>query len=228
MTLQAIISYDDTQSDFDALALGRTLGHAGAALTLAYVRHTTQRRTDREELEIRDAEALLERGAHRLDSAYIERRVVLSGSTAQGLGWLAAQEQADVIVFGSDYRTGAGHVSVCPSAQTLLQRGGVALAIAPAGYNEGAEREIETIGVLPGSADEAAIETAFSLAERFNATVVDRERGVDLLIVGSRSEAPEGTVMISARSQNAIEEARSPVIVVARCVPLYFDTLVTA
>ena len=43
--------------------------------------------------------------------------------------------------------------------------------------------------MLPGTADEAAIETAFSLAERFEATVVDSERPVDLLIVGSRSEA---------------------------------------
>ncbi len=34
--------------------------------------------------------------------------------------------------------------------------------------------------------------------------------------------------MITARSQNAIEEATAPVLVVARGVPLHFDTLVTA
>ena len=82
--------------------------------------------------------------------------------------------------------------------------------------------------MLPGSADEAAIETAFSLAGRFDAQVLDSNRGVDLLVVGSRSEAPEGRVMVSAHSQNAIEDATAPVLVVARGVALHFETLVTA
>jgi nucleotide-binding universal stress UspA family protein len=158
----------------------------------------------------------------------VDRRVVLSGSTGDGLGWLALQEQADIIVFGSDYRTPRGHVSIGRSAQTLLERGPAALAIAPAEYHAEHLRRIERIGVLPGSADEAAIETAFSLGERLEATVVDSERQVDLLIVGSRSEAPEGFVSISSRSQNAIEAASSPVLVVARGVALRFETLVTA
>jgi nucleotide-binding universal stress UspA family protein len=190
--------------------------------------HTTQLRPDREQLEEHEAEALLDRGARLLDDSYVERRVILSASTGHGLGWLATDERADVIVFGSEYRTGIGHVSICRSAQTLLERGPSALAIAPAGYHDEPERGLDTIGILPGSADEAAVETAFSLAERFDAEVVRREHQVDLLVVGSRPEAPEGHVMITARSQNAIEEARSPVIVAARAVPLRFETLVTA
>ena len=67
MAPHAIISYDDTQNDHDALMLGRILADAGAQLTLAYVRHTTQRRADREELEDHEAEALLERGARWLE-----------------------------------------------------------------------------------------------------------------------------------------------------------------
>jgi nucleotide-binding universal stress UspA family protein len=228
MSLRAIVSYDDTQNDHDALMLGHVLRDAGAKLTLAYVRHTTQSQRDREELAEHEAEALLERGAQWLDDPYAERRVVLSASTAEGLGWLAEQEPADIIVFGSDYRTGAGHVSIGRSAQTLLERGPAALAIAPAEYHAERDRHIETIGVLPGSADEAAIETAFSLATRLDAQVLDSTRGVDLLVVGSRSEAPEGRVMISARSQNAIEDATAPVLVVARGVALHFETLVTA
>jgi hypothetical protein len=51
---------------------------------------------------------------------------------------------------------------------------------------------------------------------------------VDLLIVGSRSEAPEGHVTISSRSRHGIDEARSPVLVVARGTALRFETLVTA
>jgi nucleotide-binding universal stress UspA family protein len=228
MSLHAIVSYDDTQNDHDALMLGRVLSDAGAKLTLAYVRHTTQSQRAREELAEHEAEALLERGAQWLDDPYAERRVVLSASTGEGLGWLAEQEPADIIVFGSDYRTGAGHVSIGRSAQTLLERGPAALAIAPAEYHVDRDRHIETIGVLPGSADEAAIETAFSLASRFDAQVLDSTRGVDLLVVGSRFEAPEGRVMISAQSQNAIEDATAPVLVVARGVALHFETLVTA
>jgi len=131
-------------------------------------------------------------------------------------------------VFGSDYRTPRGRVSVGRSAQTLLERGPAALAIAPAEYHAQRERHVEKIGVLPGSADEAAIETAFSLAERLEATVTDSDRNVDLLIVGSRSETPEGRVTISSSSQYAIEQATSPVLVVARGAALRFETLVTA
>jgi nucleotide-binding universal stress UspA family protein len=197
-------------------------------LTLAYVRHCTQARRDHEALAEFDAETLLECGARRLDDPDAERRIVVSASTAEGLSWLAEREQADVIVFGSDYRTPTGRVSVGRSAQALLERGPAALAIAPAGYRALREPEIESIGVLSGSADEAAIETAFSLAKRIGACVVDRDRGVDLLVVGSRVEGSAGRVTISSRSHNGIEEATCPVLVVARGTPLRFETLVTA
>ncbi|HEY2319120.1 MAG TPA: universal stress protein [Solirubrobacteraceae bacterium] len=227
MAAHAIVSYDDTQNDHDALALGRTLRDAGATLTLAYVRHATHRRPDMEELSQHEAEALLVRGALSLDDQSIERRVVVSASTGEGLGWLAAQEQADIIVFGSDYRTPPRHVAIGRSAQTLLEGGPTALALAPAGY-AATSQDVATIGVLSGSADEAAIETAFSLADRLEAKVVDADRRVDLLVVGSRREAREGRVMITSRAANAIEEATSPVLIVARAVPLNFETLVTA
>jgi nucleotide-binding universal stress UspA family protein len=228
MATHAIVSYDDTQNDHDALMLGRTLRGAGAELTLAYVRHAQHRRVDREQLSQQEAEQLLERGARWLEDNYIERRVVVSPSTGEGLGWLARQEEADVIVFGSDYRTPRGRIAIGRSAQTLLEGGPAALALAPGAYASSADREIRTIGVLRGSADEAAIETAFSLAGRLNATVVDRERGIDLLIVGSRREARDGRVMITSNAQNAIEQATTPVLVVARGVSLHFETLVTA
>ncbi len=44
MAPRAIISYDDTPGDHDALMLGRILADAGASLTLAYVRHTHRAR----------------------------------------------------------------------------------------------------------------------------------------------------------------------------------------
>jgi nucleotide-binding universal stress UspA family protein len=227
MTPHAIVSYDDTQNDHDALALGRVLHDAGAKLTLAYVRHVIDLRAEREQLSQLEAEHLLDRGALWLDDSYVERRVVVSPSTPEGLARLADAEQADVIVFGSDYRTRPGHVAIGRSAQTLLESGPVGLALAPANYAGVVGDEISRIGVLPGSADEAAIETAFSLAERFEAQVVDTERGVDMLIVGSRREGRDGRVTITSRAQNAIEEATAPVLIVARGVPLRFETLVT-
>jgi nucleotide-binding universal stress UspA family protein len=228
MGLHAIVSYDDTQNDLDALMLGRILRDAGARLTLAYVRHATHRRADHEQLSQQEADGLLERGARWLDDQYAERRVVVSPSTGEGLAWLAGQEQGDIIVFGSDYRTRRGHVSVGRSAQTLLEGGPAALALAPAEYAAAGDHEIRTIGVLGGSADETAIETAFSLAGRLDAKVVDSDRGVDLLVVGSRQEAREGRVTITSRAHNAIEEATAPVLIVARGITLRFETLVTA
>jgi nucleotide-binding universal stress UspA family protein len=227
MALHAIISYDDTLNDHDALMFGRVLGELGTKLTLAYVRHSTRERPDLEQVEGHAAEALLERGAQWLEDSAVQRRVVVSPSTGEGLSWLAQQEDTDIIVFGSEYRTSTGHVSIGRSAQRLLERGPAAVALAPAGYQSG-HGDIVTIGVLPGSADEAAIETAFSLASRLDAKVVDREHGVDLLIVGSRAEAPQGQVTLSSRSQNAIDEATCPVLAVARGVSLHFETLVTA
>jgi nucleotide-binding universal stress UspA family protein len=228
MAVHAIVSYDDTQNDHDALMLGRILRDAGAGLTLAYVRHAQHRRPDDEQLSQREAEQLLERGARWLDDVYVERRVVLSPSTADGLGWLAAQEEADLIVFGSDYRTPRGRVAIGRSAQTLLEGGPAALALAPADYAGVTDHVVRTIGVLRGTADEAAIETAFSLAGRLDARVVDGDRSVDLLIAGSRREAREGRIMITANAQNGLERATAPVIVVARGVPLRFESLVTA
>jgi nucleotide-binding universal stress UspA family protein len=228
MTPHAIVSYDDTQNDRDALMLGRILREAGARLTLAYVRHAVDRCPDDEELSHHAAHALLERGAEWLAEPDLPRRVVLNASTSEGLAWLAATEQADVIVFGADYRTPPRRVCAGRSAQTLLEGGLSAVALAPADYAAAGAPEIRSVGVLRGTADEAAIETAFSIADRLDATVVDRDRGVDLLIVGSRPEAGAGRVMLTSHAANAIEEATSPVLVVARGVPLHFETLVSA
>jgi nucleotide-binding universal stress UspA family protein len=227
MATHAIISYDDSQNDHDALMLGRVLRGAGAELTLAYVRHAAHVRPDREQLAEHEAVSLLERGAAWLEDPYLERRVVMSGSTPAGLAWLAATNDADVIVFGSDYRTRRGHVAIGRSASALLDNGPTAIALAPAEYSS-VEPHISTIGILRGTADETAIETAYALAGRHEATVVDGDRNVDLLIVGSRPEARDGQVLITSSAHNAIDDATAPVIVVARGVPLSFETLVTA
>jgi nucleotide-binding universal stress UspA family protein len=228
MAPKTIVSYDDTLNDQDALALGRLLSYAGAELELAYVRHTTQAERKREELEEHDAEALLERGARWLDDLDVPRHVLVSASTGEGLGQFAEQEDADVIVFGSDYRTAAGHVQPGTSAQRLLDGGPAALAIAPANFRTVNEPQVHWIGLLASPGDDAALETARGLADAFDATLTRDESRVDLLVVGSRPEAPKGRVMISAQSEYAIETATAPVIIVPRGVTVRFGAPVSA
>jgi nucleotide-binding universal stress UspA family protein len=228
MRTKVIVSYDDTPNDHDALMLGRVLADAGAELTLAYVRHTTQTESAREQLEEHEAEALLERGARTLGDLDVDRRVVVSGSTAEGLIWLAEEERADIVVFGSDYRTAAGHVAPQKSALTLLDGGPAAVAIAPAGYRSEHASRFGRVGILAAPGDDAAIETARGLAESLHARVSRDELDVDLLVVGSRSEAPEGHVMVSANAENEIENATAPVLVVPRGVTIRFGVAVAA
>jgi nucleotide-binding universal stress UspA family protein len=217
-----IVSYDDTDNDRDALALGRVLGELGGEISLAYVRHTQQPDSAREALEEKEAEELLENGAKALGEESIPRHVVLHASTGAGLWDLAEQEKADVIVFGSDYRTAEGAVLPGTSAQRMLTGGPAAVAIAPAGYRSH-EPEIKTIGVLAEEdGDEAASETAKSLAQALGASVAERHDGTDLLVVGSSPASPKGHVNLSARAGYAIETSNSPVIAVPRGTPVKF------
>jgi len=227
MSSKTIVSYDDTLNDHDALALGRVLATAGAELELAYVRHTTQSNRSREELDQTEAEALLERGARWLDDLTVSRKVVVSASTGEGLAWLAADQNAAIVVFGSDYRTAAGHVDPGTSARRLLEGGTAAVAIAPANYRSHREVTIRTIGVLDG--DSAARETANEIADRLGATVVSAPAAkIDLLVVASRPEAPQGRVMISSSAANQIENSIAPVLVVPRGTPVRFAVPATA
>ena len=217
-----IVSYDATLNDQDALALGRVLRGAGAELILAYVRHSTRSNASREALEEHEAGSLLERGARWLGDLDVERQVIVHGSTSDGLRALAEQSGAELIIFGSDYRTAAGHVSPQKSAQNLLDGGASAVAVAPANYGARHDHEIDRIGLIAGLDDHAAIDTAHALATHFDAEVTDEAHGVDLVIVGSRPEAGTGRVLVSARAQQAIDYATAPVLVIARGVALTF------
>ena len=228
MAPTAIVSYDDTLNDLDALALARLLAEAGTTLTLAYVRHSTESRRDLEDVEEHEAEALLERGARWLGDLDVARQVVLSASTGAGLRWLAEVQDADIVVFGSDYRTSPGHVAPQQSTLALLEGGPAAVAIAPAGYGLNGGPQFGRIGVLADPDDEAAAQTAAELAEQLDAEVTRELRSLDMLVVGSRSEARPGYVTISARAQNAIEAATAPVLIVARAVPVRFAVPVLA
>ncbi|HET9074823.1 MAG TPA: hypothetical protein VFN48_09605 [Solirubrobacteraceae bacterium] len=210
MSLISLVSYDGTANDRDALHLARLFTEVGADAILAYVHHTR--------VDEAAAEEMLQRGAAQLEHA--STRVVVNPSTAAGLKALAAAEGAGLMIFGSEYRTPTNRVAFQKSTQQLLDGATTAIAVAPCGYEA---RPIRTIGLIAGLDDHAAIDTAHAVATHFGATVTDRIHGVDLLIVGSRAEAAEGTVLLSARNEITIEEeADVPVLIVARGVALDF------
>jgi nucleotide-binding universal stress UspA family protein len=223
MTPTMIISYDDTANDRDALALGGLLAAAGAYVELAYVRHAPELDRAREVAATRDADALLQRGAEALGVPDAARHVVMHGSTGTGLRTLAEREQAEIVVFGSDYRTPAGSVRPGTSAQRLLSGGPAAVALAPAGFRDGVPDALARVGVLSDGPDLAALETATSLAEQTGAELVDPRTGdLSLLVVGSRPEAELGRVMLSAVTEYVIELSRCPVLVVPRGTAVRF------
>jgi nucleotide-binding universal stress UspA family protein len=223
MPPKIIVSYDGTDNDRDALALGALLKRAGASLELAYVRHLREAKETAERLAESDAATLLAAGAKELGEPDVPRHVVLSSSTPAGLRDLAVQVQADVLAFGSAYRTAPGSVDPQPSARQLLDGGPVAIAIAPAGFAHVGEYAVSTIASVAEDGDPCPGETAEALATRLGATVAARGTGGgDLVIVGSKTGTVTGRVTISAAAEYLIELARSPVIVLPRGVALSF------
>jgi nucleotide-binding universal stress UspA family protein len=218
MALKIIVSYDDTDNDRDALALGRLLAFAGADLALAYVRHSFG-----ESLDQQAAEGLLARGAESVGTPDMPKYVVVNPATSVGLAELAAQEGADIIAFGSEYRTANGLVKPGISAHKLLLGGGSAIAVAPAGLRSNPALSVNTVGVID-EGDAAARQTAESLAGALGATLAEHGSGpLDLLVVGSRPEAPAGKVVLSAASDYAVEAANYPVLVIPRGIALDFS-----
>jgi hypothetical protein len=224
VSAKVIISYDGTSNDDDALALGKMLARAGFTLALAYVRHSREFNPRREELAQHDADQRLERGAALLGDPEIARHVVIGASTGAGLGLLADREGASLIVFGSDYRTAPGHVEPGTSAQHLLGGGSVAIAIAAAGLRTQLGGAIRSIAVpLAGPTNDVARETASALATKLGATLVEsRTEPVDLIVVGSKPDAPPGHVVLGGDVRSELNSARSSVLVLpagARVLP---------
>ncbi len=214
-----IISYDGTYNEDDAVALGKVFAKAGAEVSLAYVRHAPEVQTSREILAQHEAETLLGRGAELLGDAEVQRHVITDRSTPDGLRALAERTGADAIVFCSDSHTAQGHIAVGNSARRLLDGGKTAVAIAPAGFAKSASG-VRSVGVV---GDGSAHETAEALARALSASVVAADsQSADVLVVGSRPEAEQGRVSLSAAGENLIENATCPVLVVPQGQSLSF------
>jgi nucleotide-binding universal stress UspA family protein len=218
-----IVSYDGTDSDKDALALGHLLAGAGASLELAYVRHATEQESEREQLAGHEAEALLRAGAESVGLPEAPQHVVFSGSSAEGLRQLALERGADVIVFGSAYRTAKGHVDPQATARRLLDGGPVAIALAPAGFAAQDENPLRAVAAISEDGDPCAHETAETLARQLGAEVVDSPgRNADLLVLGSKPGTVNGRVTISAAADYLIELAGRPALILPRGVSILF------
>jgi nucleotide-binding universal stress UspA family protein len=210
-----IVSYDGTDSDRDALALGKLLARAGASLALAYVRHDDHARDD--------AESMLAAGAAEA-GGNVPTRVVTSGSTPEGLRALAAEIGADLIVFGSEYRTAKGHVDPQASAKRLIDGGPIAVGLAPAGFHEEADAYVVgSVAPVAEDGDPCVLETAEALASKLGGTVAEQAtKDAGLFVVGSKPGTVGGRVRISASSEYLIELANRPVLILPRGVAVAF------
>ncbi len=218
-----LVSYDGTDNDIDALALARLLASTSGSVALAYVRHAHEAEAGRERLAQDDAEALLETGAAWLADPDVPRHVVVSGSTAEGLRELATRERAELIVFGSAYRTPPGHVDPQASAQRLLEGGPIAVALAPAGLRDRDRLLVDKVAYVGDDGDPGPRETAESLAGAFGAEIVARANGdTSLVVVGSRPGAAAGRITLTAAAQYLIEMLHCPVLVLPHGVALRF------
>ena len=159
MPTKVIVSYDGTANEDDAVALGGLFAGAGAEVSLAYVRHTAEPDSAREDIAQHEAEALLARGAELLGSPSVKKHVVTDRSTPEGLAVLAEREGAQVIVFCSDSHTAKGHIAVGNSAERLLEGGSTAVAIAPVDLAERSGATVSQV-VTVGDADGGARESA--------------------------------------------------------------------
>lgn len=203
---KVIVSYDGTDNDRDALALGRVFAQAGASLELAYVRHSADDGTE----------------APGHDDG-LPTHVVVAGSTPEGLRELALERRAQLVVFGSEYRTAKGHVDPQKSARRLIEGGPIAVALAPAGLHADDSFKVETVGAIGEDGDPCVLETANVLASRLCAEVAPRAtKDADLIVVGSKPGTVTGRVTISAAAEYLIELARCPVVVLPRGVALAF------
>lgn len=218
MSLTAIISYDGTANEGDALAFGSLLASIGAQVHIGYVRHSVELVDDAE------ANDLLQRGRREFDGPLAGAHTVTDPSTPAGLRGLAQQVGAGLIVFCSDSHTAPGHVTIGNSAEQLLAGGPVAIAIAPAGLaaGDGARAKIERIvAVGEAGGDGGAQRTATAFAQALGAQVVPvADEHTDLLVLDSRPDAPRGQVSLSSSAEHLIEIATCPVLALPAGVEL--------
>jgi len=222
MSTNVIVSYDGSDNDDDGLTLAGHLKGAGASLSLAYVRHSQAFGEKREALAQFDAERRLDLGAERLGNTDIPKHVLIAASTGEGLRQFGESEGAALIVFGSEYRTPPGRTEPGASATYLLEHGSIAIAVAAAGVRINPDAAIATIRVLGTEDDDAAQQTADSLAAKLGATVSIDPGAADLVVVGSASTVADGRIGLGGTARSRLDSSTGSVLVVPRGKPVLF------
>ena len=157
------------------------------------------------------------RGVQLLVRDDVATHVIVSASTDGGLEQLAEAEGASVIVFGSDYRTAPGRAEPGNTAQRLLDGGKVAVAVAAAGRRLHPDEPIRSIGVATDDVDGSVREIVDALAAKLGASaVVDAGERVDLIVVGSQANAPEGRIALGGSARAALNSSRGSVLVLPK------------
>lgn len=218
MSADVIVSYDGTANDEDAIALAAPLAAAGVRMAIAYVRHAREFDPERERIAQHDAEQLLERGAAELPSEVV-CHVIVNPSTPAGLQELADAEGATMIIFGSEYRTSPGRAEPGTSAQTLLEGGSLAVAVAAAGLRAHGNGRLRTLSLAGAEEDGAAADTIAALADRLGADVAPAGHDADLIVVGSQGGGPRGRINLGGAARAALNTLRGSVLVVPRQTP---------
>ena len=156
---KVIISYDGSDNDADALALGKLLAEPGD-LALAYIRHSSELDPEREKVAQHDAERRLAQGAELLGRPEMPRHVVFGASTGAALEELADSEGR----LDRRVRVGLPHAprpaEPPTSAQRLLEIGDTAVGVAASGLRADPNATISAIAVVSPDGDETAARTA--------------------------------------------------------------------
>ena len=226
MATKIIVSYDGTDNDRDALALGTASAPAGGRLARPRLRPAPAARQAAARRSPSTRPRRCSRAARRGSATpSVPRFVVLSASTPDGLARARRRRsRRRRIVFGSAYRTTPGHVYPQTSAERLLEGGPLAIAIAPAGFADHADERdrLDRRGRRGGRHERRPDGGVARREARRRRSRSGRARTPASSSSARRPGAAQGTVLISAASAYLIELSRCPTIVLPRGVPLAF------
>jgi nucleotide-binding universal stress UspA family protein len=156
-----IVGQDGSEQGNDALALCGVLANCLAATALvAHVRPPLPHiplSPQVEEIIEGEVEALLDAARERLAPREVEVRALVSTSPARALHELAEAEDPIALVLGAPHRGAVGRVMLGSVGTALLSGAPCAVAVAPRGYAERAERRVQKLCVAIDGSEEASI-----------------------------------------------------------------------
>lgn len=176
-----LIGLDDTPQGDDALVLGGLLAEVLAAKpvvlsALPYPRHLVGA------MDAHGLHGAIEQDtAERFDHAQRllapldpEKRAVASQAPARALYETAADEDALVVVVGSDHRGAVGRVLPGSVGRSLLYGAPCTVVVAPRGYAGAGEHRLVRIGVAFDGSPESwtALETGIALTARLHGSIL--------------------------------------------------------